>query len=257
MTAPLLGPDDPPPFEVVHPAARSPVVLVCDHASNRIPSSLGDLGVSRDDLSTHIAWDIGAAHVARRLSVLLDATLILSGYSRLIVDCNRPPHVASAIPETTGGVPIPGNRGLDESARAARVATFHAPYHRAIGELLDARTREGRTPVLLSIHSFTPELLGQKRPWPIALLYGRDARLAHRFRDLLREDPSLLVGDNEPYRVSDETDYTIPVHGERRDLLHTAFEIRQDGIATVEAAHAWADRIAALHRRVFSGHVGA
>jgi predicted N-formylglutamate amidohydrolase len=247
--SPLLAHDEPPPFEIVRPEGRSRVVLTCDHASARIPRALGDLGVSTADRATHIAWDIGAAEVARRMSERLDATLVLAGYSRLVVDCNRPPHVASAMPAVTGGVPIPGNSSLDEATRAARVESFHAPYHRAITRLLDERAAQGRPPVLLSIHSFTPELQGQRRPWPIALLYGRDARLAHACRDALRRDPTLsddLVGDNQPYRVSDESDFTIPVHGERRGLLHTAFEIRQDGIDRTDGALAWADRLAAL-----------
>lgn len=252
-STPLLAHDEPPPFEIVRPRARSRVVLTCDHASNRIPASLGRLGVPSEQLATHIGWDIGAAQVARRMSERLDATLVLAGWSRLVVDCNRPPHVESAMPRVSGGVPIPGNEPLDDAARAARVEAIHAPYHAAIARQLDARAEAGLRPVLLSIHSFTPELLGQKRPWPIALLYGRDARLAHAFRDALGRDPTLHVGDNEPYRVSDESDFTIPVHGERRGILHTAFEIRQDGIEREEGAHAWGERLAALWRELEVG----
>jgi len=219
-------------------------VLICDHASHRIPEALGSLGVSEADRLTHIGWDIGAADVARRLSELLDATLVLPGYSRLVIDNNRPPHVPSAMPTVSGGVRVPGNEQLDDAARAARVDTFHRPYHSAIANLLDERAREGRATVLLSIHSFTPQPLhGTPRPWPVSMLYGRDARLAHPFRDALRAE-DLHVGDNEPYRVSDETDYAIPVHGEARGILHTAFELRQDGVATTSGAHAWAERIA-------------
>lgn len=254
---PLLAQNEPAPFEIVRPDGRSRVVLTCDHASARIPRALGDLGVSAADRATHIAWDIGAADVARRLSERLDATLVLAGYSRLVVDCNRPPHVDGAMPAVSGGVPIPGNASLDDAARAARVEAFHAPYHGAIARLLDARLAGGGAPVLLSIHSFTPSLLGQRRPWPIALLYGRDARVAHPFRDALRRDPTLAVGDNEPYRVSDESDYTIPMHGERRGILHTAFEIRQDGVAHLAGAHAWADRLAALWAELSPAFGGA
>lgn len=246
----MIRAHEPPAFEIVRPDASSRVVLVCDHASNRLPQALGSLGISSADLATHIAWDIGAASVARHLSELLDATLVLSGYSRLVVDCNRPTHVAGAIPAVTGGVAIPGNEGLDERAREARIATFFRPYHAAIERTLDARVAAGRDPVLLSIHSFTPSLLGQSRPWPIALLYGRDARLAHRFRDALRTDAALNVGDNEPYRVSDETDFTVPVHGVRRGLLHTAFEIRQDGVGDAAGALRWATRIATIAREL-------
>jgi len=243
----MLRPHEPPPFKIVRPRARGRVVLICDHASHRIPEALGTLGVSEADRLTHIGWDIGAAEVARGLSELLDATLVLAGYSRLVIDANRPPHVASAMPTVSGGVRIPGNEGLHEAARAARVETFHRPYHAAITDLLDQRPQDT---LLLSIHSFTPEPLhGSPRPWPISMLYGRDTRLAHRFlAELRRDDPSLLVGDNEPYRVSDESDWAIPVHGERRGLLHTAFELRQDGIAERSRARAWAERIARVHR---------
>jgi predicted N-formylglutamate amidohydrolase len=252
----MLSAHDPGAFEVVQAAGRSRVLLCCDHASRRLPAALGTLGVREADLASHIGWDIGAAAVARRLSTLLDATLVLSGYSRLVVDCNRPPNADSAIPTSSGGVPIPGNEGLDDAARALRVETLHRPYHAAIAAQLDARLATARaapaapSPVLLSIHSFTPALNGEPRPWPIALLYGRDARLAHRFRDALRRDATLLVGDNEPYRVSDDSDFTVPVHGEQRGILHTAFEIRQDGVEREEGAHRWAERIAEIWKEI-------
>jgi len=250
----MLRAHEPPPFEVVRPTARSRVVLVCDHASNRIPEVLGSLGLTPSELDSHIGWDIGAASVARHLSALLGAPLVLSGYSRLVIDCNRPTSAPSAIPTVSCGIAIPGNEGLDDAAREERIRTFFRPYHAAISTLLHARTRtarstvEGTQPVLLSIHSFTPELLGVKRPWHGSLLYGNDARLAHAFRDRLRKDPALHIGDNEPYRVSEATDYTIPVHGEAREVLHTAFEIRQDGIADEAGARAWAERIATIAR---------
>ena len=218
----MLLPHEPPPFEIHRADARGQVLLICDHASRRLPEAVGTLGISEADLASHIGWDIGAADVARHLSELLDATLVLAGYSRLVVDCNRPPGVPGAMPVVSGGVRIPGNEGLAEADRTARVETVHRPYHDAITRLLDDRAREGRATVLLSIHSFTPTPLhGTPRPWPISMLYGRDTRLAHRLRDALRaDDPALLVGDNEPYRVSEETDYAIPVHGVERGILH-------------------------------------
>lgn len=246
----MLRPHEPPPFEVVRPDARSRLVLVCDHASNRVPESLESLGLPAAELETHIGWDIGAAAVARHLSALLDAPLVLSGYSRLVIDCNRPTHVPTSIPTTSGGVAIPGNEGLDGAARDARIRALFLPYHAAITALLDARTSGLGAPVLLSIHSFTPELFGRKRPWNIGLLYGKETRLAHAFLDRLKRDPALSVGDNEPYRVSPETDYTIPVHGEARGILHTALEIRQDGVADAEGARAWAGRIASIYREI-------
>lgn len=248
----MIRSHEPPPFEIVRPDGESRVLIVCDHASNRIPEALGDLGLAPGAIDTHIGWDIGAANVARRLSELLDATLVLSSYSRLVIDMNRPPSVPSAIPEVSGGVPVPRNVGISDEERRTRIATFFVPYHTEIAARLEERLRHPRwaNPVLLAIHSFTPELLGQKRPWPIGLLYGKDTRLAHAFRDFFRRDPALLVGDNEPYRVSAETDYTIPVHGEALGIWHTAFEIRQDGVADAAGQRAWAERIAAGFREI-------
>lgn len=234
-------------------------MLVCDHASNRVPEALGSLGLTASALQTHIGWDIGAAAVARCLSEMLDAPLVLSGYSRLVIDCNRPPHVPTAIPAVSGGVAIPGNEGLDEAAREARLRTFFRPYHAAISALLDERTSslDGGGPVLLAIHSFTPELLGQKRPWHVGMLYGKDTRLAHGFLGRLRRDPGLTVGDNEPYRVTDGTDYTVPVHGVARGILHTAIEIRQDGVGEAEGARGWAERIASIYREICGADAGS
>ncbi|MFO0762138.1 MAG: N-formylglutamate amidohydrolase [Byssovorax sp.] len=252
----MLRPHEPPPVEVLREDVRSRLVLVCDHASNRIPEALGTLGVSDDDRATHIGWDIGAAVVARHMSALLDAPLVLAGYSRLAVDVNRPTDAPSAMPEVSGGVPIPGNHGLDEAARAARIQAMFAPYHAAITRLLDARAALPGGPVLLAIHSFTPELLGQKRPWHVGTLYGVDARLARAFYERLVADPALCVGDNEPYRVSKGSDYTLPVHGEERGILHTAIEIRQDGVASEEGARGWAERLAGIWGEII-GSLGA
>lgn len=217
-----------------------------------MPEALGSLGLSRAEIETHIGWDIGAAAVARRLSELLGAALVLSGYSRLVIDCNRPTDVPGSMPAVSGGVTIPGNQDLDTAAREARIRTFFQPYHAAISALLDERTAHPGGPVLLSIHSFTPELLGRRRPWNVGMLYGEDTRLAHPFRDMLRRDSTLNVGDNEPYRVSAGTDYTIPVHGEARGILHTAIEIRQDGVADERGTRAWADRIASIAREILA-----
>ncbi len=223
-------------------------MLTCDHASPRLPRRLGDLGVSERDRLTHVGWDIGAALVARRLSALVDAPLVLSGYSRLAIDCNRPPGAPTSTPETTGGVDVPGNRGLDPRDAAARAEALFWPYHRAIEALLDRREREGRATLLVAVHSFTPALLGQPRPWRAGLLYNRDRRLADLFRESLAREPDLPVGDNEPYRVTDGGDYGVPVHGERRGIAHVLFEIRQDEIDAPPGVEAWAARLAAIVR---------
>lgn len=245
---PLLAADEPPVFDVVNATGAGNAVLVCDHASHRLPRRLGTLGLGAADLTDHIAWDPGAADVARRLSSLLDAPLVLSGYSRLAIDCNRPPDSAESIPAETGGVPVPGNRMVTAEDRRQRIEAAFSPYHRAVGDILDHRV--GRPSLLLSIHSFTPVLRGQRRPWSMSFSYGRDRRLAGLLLEVLREDESLEVGDNQPYSVDDSSDYTIPVHGEGRGLPHVLIEIRQDGIATPDDVAAWAARLAAAFRRI-------
>jgi predicted N-formylglutamate amidohydrolase len=238
---PLLFHDEPPPCEIVNPHGTSGLFLLCDHASYLLPRALGTLGLSPEQIREHIGWDIGAAQVARHLSRRLDARLVLSGYSRLAIDCNRPLHVPSSIPTVTAGIPVPGNVGLSDDQRIDRQEALFWPYHHAIMSLLADRTPRA----LISVHSFTPSFPGQERPWPVSVVYGKDRHLAGLFYDQLRvDDPSLLVGDNEPYQVTPETDYGIPTYGEQKGIPALLLEIRQDGIASQEGALAWADRIA-------------
>jgi predicted N-formylglutamate amidohydrolase len=238
----LLAADEPPPFELVNPHGKARVLLVCDHASNRIPRRLGDLGVATDWLEQHIAWDPGAARVARGLAGRLDAPLLLGNYSRLVIDLNRPLASPESIPEASAGVPIPGNLGLSESARAARVAALFEPYHRVLAQLLDRR--RDRSIQLFSLHSFTPELNGEARPWHVGVAYGRDRRLADRVRPALQRYDDLLIGDNQPYGVDDVHDFTLPVHGEGRGLPHVMIEMRQDLLCTDDDVRRWVARLA-------------
>ncbi|MBI1180079.1 MAG: N-formylglutamate amidohydrolase [Alphaproteobacteria bacterium] len=247
-SATLLLPGDPPPFELVNPGGGSTAVLICDHAANRIPGRLGDLGLAPGRIEEHIAWDPGAAAVARRLSVLLDAPLVLSGYSRLVVDCNRPPASPQSMAPASAGVPVPANAEIGAAERAARLAELFHPYHDAVEALLDERA--GRPSLLLSIHSFTPDIGDGPRPWQVALAYGRDGRLARLLLAALRCEPELTVGDNQPYAVTDDTDYSIPVHGERRGIPHVLVEMRQDGLREAGGADRWAARLAGAYRAV-------
>ena len=241
-----LDPTEPPPFALEHAQGRSPYLLTCDHASRRLPSRLGRLGLADEALETHIAWDIGAAGVARRLADALDAFLIMTNYSRLAIDSNRPPGSANSIAALSELTEIPGNRAVSgEEAEARANALFH-PYHNRIRGELDARREHGRPVVLLALHSFTPVYHGFERPWHAGLLYGRDSRLGRVLLELLRAEPGLNVGDNQPYAVSDSSDYAIPVHGERRGILHTGLEIRQDLIGDANGQAAWAARLAPL-----------
>jgi predicted N-formylglutamate amidohydrolase len=227
-------------------AARSPFLLTCDHYGRLIPRILGDLGLPAGELARHIGWDPGIAGVADALSKHLDAHLIAQRYSRLVIDCNRPPDALSSIPRISEATVIPGNEALARDAIEARRRSVFDPYHHRIGEVIDRRSREGVPTVLVSLHSFTAVYAGIARPWHIGTLYHRDTRLPPLVLKLLRDEPDLVVGDNEPYAVSDETDYTIPVHGEARGLMNSGIEIRQDLIADQDGQSLWAERLARI-----------
>jgi predicted N-formylglutamate amidohydrolase len=246
MAETFLDPDEPDPVTFDNEAGRSVFFLTCDHAGRAIPCRLARLGLPEPETERHIAWDIGIGAVGRQLSRLLDAAVVLQTYSRLVIDCNRDPKVPSSIPEISETTEIPGNRGLGEAARTARVEKIFRPYHDTIAAALDRRTAADRTTVLVALHSFTPVFKGVARPWHAAVLYNRDARLAHPLFELLSAEDGLVVGDNEPYAVSDLTDYTVPVHGERRGLPHVEIEIRQDLITEPAGQKVWAERLARL-----------
>ncbi|WP_115527170.1 MULTISPECIES: N-formylglutamate amidohydrolase [Xanthomonas] len=242
----LLGPEDPPAFTVHNAQAASPWLLIADHAGQRVPARLANLGLPQQELDRHIGWDIGIAQVTRLLANALDAIAITQTYSRLVIDCNRPDDAASRMPEISDGTSIPGNLALTDADRQQRIDAIFAPYHARIAAELDARAQRAQPTLLVSMHSFTPVMADNARPWHAGVLYHRDARLAHRLLDALRAEPDLVVGDNQPYAVSDATDYAIPVHGEGRDLLHVELEIRQDLIGDATGQQAWADRLARI-----------
>src|SRR3984885_4328251 len=240
----LLGAGDPPPVRVLRVDGGSDFFLTADHAGRAVPRALGDLGVPAAEMERHIAWDIGIAGVTERLSALLDATAVLQTYSRLVVDCNRDPSWPTAMPEVSEYTPIPGNVGLSAEAKAARVAAVFTPYHNRIRALLDARAH--RRTVLVAMHSFTPSFKGESRAMQVGMLYNKDARLARILLDLLHQEGDLTIGDNAPYAVTEDSDYSIPTHGEKRGLPHIEIEIRQDLIAAPDGQQAWASRFARL-----------
>ena len=244
MAETILDSDEPDPVTFDNEAGRSDLFRTCDHAGRAIPRRLDRLGLPDHETRRHIAWDIGIGGVGRRLSQLLDATVILQTYSRLVIDCNRDPKVPSSIPEISETTEIPGNLGLTEAARTARTNAIFRPYHDTIAAALDRRAAADRAAVLVALHSFTPVFKGVARPWHAAVLYNRDARLALPLFELLNAEDGLVVGNNEPYRVTDLTDFTVPVHGERRGLPHVEIEIRQDQITDSAGQAAWAERLA-------------
>ena len=249
----LLAAGEPVPVTVYNPNGGSPFLLVADHAGNAIPRALGRLGVAAPELRRHIAWDIGIAGVGRILADALGAVLIQQTYSRLVIDCNRPPGMPSSTPEVSELTRIPGNAGLSEEDKAARAKEIFWPYHERIDTEIKRRWRVRMPAVLISLHSFTPTFKGVARPWHVALLYNRDPRLSRHLLAMLKAEQGLVVGNNEPYVVSDSTDYTIPVHGERMGLPHALIEIRQDLIAEERGQHTWALRLARLLPRAYAG----
>jgi predicted N-formylglutamate amidohydrolase len=244
--AALLAPDEPDPVVFDNEAGPSTFFLTCDHAGRAIPRRLDRLGLPEAETVRHIAWDIGIGAVGERLSQLLDAACIRQVYSRLVIDCNRDPAVPSSIPEISETTVVPGNRRLDNAARATRQEAVFRPYHDRIAAALDRRAAAGRPTALIALHSFTPVFKGEARRWHAAVLFNRDPRLARRLGALLRNEGEFVIGENEPYAVSDLTDYTVPVHGERRGLPHVEIEIRQDLIADPRGQAIWADRLARL-----------
>lgn len=228
------------PVKVSKRAGASPYVILCDHASNAIPEEFGTLGLDASDLSRHIAWDPGALAVAAMLAGRLDATLVESGVSRLVIDCNRPldaPDLVPALSETTR---IPGNEGLSASDKARRVALSWTPFHQAIDEVVSERLAAGRETMLVSIHSFTPVYKGRSRPWQVGILHDDDMRLSDPMIDALGRLGGITVGDNEPYSPADRVYFTLERHGRSLGLACAMVEIRNDELLNEERQQWWA-----------------
>src|SRR5665213_716706 len=245
----LLAREDLPAFTVGNENGRSPFLLVVDHAGKRIPACLGGLGLAAADRERHIAWDIGAGAVADMLGAALDAVVIRQNYSRLVIDCNRMPATPTSIASVSELTPVPGNVGLSDAHKLIRVREVFDPYHNRIALELDRRRDAGRATALIAMHSFTPVFKEVVRPWQVGVLYHRDVRFAHILLELLRCEVGLVVGDNEPYSVSDDSDYTIPVHGDKRAMHHVAIEIRQNLITDELGQQKWAALLARLLRQ--------
>lgn len=241
--SPLLGPKEPPPADLVNEGGRAPVFLVCDHASARMPETLGTLGLDEGDLARHIAIDIGAAALTAVLAEKFDAPAVTAGYSRLVIDCNREPADHTSIREISEGMVIPGNRRLPAEARDIRIREVFEPYHIAISAQLDAFAARGVQPVMLSMHSFTPRFRGVDRPWHVGILSGRDRRIADPLIAALSADPGLVVGDNQPYSAMHFAGYTMDAHAVRRGLASIMIEVRQDLVADDAGVAHWAETL--------------
>lgn len=228
----LLGPDDPAPVEVLNSTSESHLLFLCDHASAAIPSRLDRLGLDEPALSRHIAWDIGASALTRVLADRFEATAILSGYSRLVIDCNRDPLDPTSIPVLSDDVIIPGNKDIGVKEADDRAQACFWPYHRTIEKRISDTLAEGHVPVLFFLHSFTPVYRRRPRPWHVGVLWRADPRIPTPLLAALRAEPGLVIGDNEPYSARSGHDYSVEVHGARRGLPHVAIEVRQDLIDT-------------------------
>jgi predicted N-formylglutamate amidohydrolase len=240
----LLGAKDPPPVEIINPQGRSPFLLVADHAGHCIPKRLGTLGLAAADRERHIGWDIGTAALGALLAERLDAVLLRQAYSRLVIDCNRDPESAEAMPLVSDGTAIPGNRDLSAADRCARIEAIHAPYQRAIAEQLARKLDKGQRPILVSLHSFTPIMQGIARPWQIGILHdGANDGLALSLRDWLRRQDAWVIGDNQPYAM-DATDHTVPRHAFAAGLPYLEIEISQGELAPPGGPERWSGIIA-------------
>jgi predicted N-formylglutamate amidohydrolase len=236
----LLAPDEAPAASILNPGGKADLLLICDHASRAVPRALGDLGVPRAEWDRHIAFDIGAEPVARALADRFDAPLVVSGYSRLVVDCNRRPDDPTCMPEISDGTRVPGNEGLPAVERARRLRDIHAPYHAAVAASIAGYRAAGRVPVVVAMHSCTPVFKGFERPWHVGVLWKSDPRLPVPLMKALAQAPGVTVGDNQPYDARDGHGYTMRTHCELAGIPHALIEIRQDLIDTRGGVAKWA-----------------
>jgi predicted N-formylglutamate amidohydrolase len=244
---PLLDDTDPPPFRVAEGSTTSPYVIAADHAGRVIPRGLGTLGLTASELDTHIAWDIGIGAVSHYLAAHLEAFYIAQTYSRLVIDCNRPLIATSSVVQVSEYTTVPGNAHITPAEAEARAAAIFHPYHARIETELARRERAGQRTIFIAMHSYTPRFKGFDRPWHCGVLYNRDPRLAGPLLDLLRRE-GLEVGDNQPYFVSDESDYAIPRYGEAMGNLSIMIEVRQDLISAEAQQARWGDLLARVLR---------
>jgi predicted N-formylglutamate amidohydrolase len=244
-TRQILAADEPSPVRVLNPAGASPFLILGDHAGRRVPRSLNGLGVPAAEMDRHIAWDIGIDPVCRALSQALDAVAIMQEYSRLVIDCNRAPGHPTSIPAVSDGTRVPGNEGLGADQAAARVQAIFAPYHAVIAAELDRRAAAGQSCIVVAMHSFTPVYGGVARPWEAGILHDRTPEFGLAVGELLRS-AGFEVGDNQPYQLTDESDYSVPTHAEQRLLSYLELEIRQDLIAESHGQVAWAAVLAGV-----------
>ena len=233
------------PVLVTNARGASPFVIVCDHASNRIPAKYGDLGLSMTERVSHIAWDPGALAVSRALADRLDAPLVQSTVSRLIIDCNRDLDAPDLIWTLSEATRIAANENLAADERQYRIDRYHRPFHASVETLLEARRHAGQETILVCMHSFTPVYHGVARPWPIGLIHGIDPRFTRALNDALAAaEPALDIGWNQPYAALNGVTLTLEKHGDARGLDATMIEIRNDEILEPAGVDHWSALLA-------------
>ena len=247
----LLAPDEPAPVAVHNAGGAAPVLLLCDHACHFVPRALDNLGLPPADLERHIAYDIGILPIAKTLSDALDAPLIQTHFSRLIVDPNRQLDDATLMPEIADGTIVAGNRHLAPDHVTARLETFFWPYHRTVADWVQHLRAQGPPPVVICLHSFTAEMHGRRRPWEVGVLWESDARLPVPAMDWLAAR-GYCVGDNEPYSARGRHGYTQHVHAERLGLANILIELRQDLIGDAAGQRFWAAEMTAMFRTLLA-----
>lgn len=256
----LLRPDEPPAFEEIAGDVHGPLLFCCDHASHRVPRALNGLGLPEEELRRHIGWDIGAAEITRILAKRFNAPAVLSSYTRLAADCNRHMRDPAFAPAEIDGTHVPANADLDRDALDARRRSLHAPYHDTVERWAAAFEKAGTVPILVSVHSFTPhKRTGAPRPWQLGVSWAIDERVSSAlFAYLAAQRPDIVVGDNEPYELEPDEDFTVPVHAMRRGWPHLQIEFRQDLVADAAGVRTCAgvlgDALAAIAGRADINH---
>ncbi|HMB47505.1 MAG TPA: N-formylglutamate amidohydrolase [Afifellaceae bacterium] len=235
--------------EIVDGDKAGGLIILCDHASNALPDTYGDLGVERAELERHIGYDIGVEALGRALARRFRAPAVLSRFSRLLIDPNRGEDDPTLIMRLSDGAVVPGNARVDDLERERRLNLYYRPYHTAVTRLIDDCLAAGRPPVLLSLHSYTAVWRGSHRPWHCGLLWDRDPRLAEPMITRLALEAGLRVGDNEPYSGSLKND-TMYRHGTSRGLAHGLLEVRNDLIEDPAGILQWTDRLEAVLRDI-------
>lgn len=250
------------PFTATAGRRDAGVLILADHAGRAIPPEYGALGLPPSVFERHIAYDIGAAGVTRRLAQALGAPALMANFSRLLIDPNRGLDDPTLVMRLSDGAIVPGNARIDAAEISRRIEAWWKPYQDAVAAEIAAMSRQGPLPVLVSIHTFTPHWKGVPRPWQVGILWDKDARLAEPLLAALAAEPDLIVGDNEPYDGALHGD-TMFRHGTANGLAHALVEIRQDLVADENGQRDWAERLARilspilarpdLHEQVFHG----